>query len=125
MSVLIDTIDVTGLVKEDLFNTGIQAVTEVSSSGSLIIYEREIQNLQMDLLGGLDWGWLTLAVMDSLQALSMVIGATYTLNYEGVPFLVRFRTEDSPAVLGEKIIVRSNQADTDYYNNITLKLMGA
>jgi len=123
MSVLIDSIDVTGLIKEDLFPTGIQTVSEISSAGSQIIYERPILFFQSDLLGGADFGWLTLSVMESLQVLAKVIGASYVLNYEGTLTNVRFRTEEPPVVYGEKLINRSNQITSDYYNNIVLKLM--
>jgi len=123
MSVLIDSIDVTGLIRGDLFPTGIQSASEVSSAGSQIIYERPISFFQSDLLGGTDWGWLTLSVLNDLQLLAKNIGATYTLDYEGTLTTVRFRTEEPPVIYGEKLINRSNQVTSDYYNNITIKLM--
>lgn len=124
MGVFIDSIDVTGLVIEDLFDTGINSVSEESSAGSLIVYERQRTYTEIDLVGGPDWGWLSLSVLRSLQALASVIGATYTLNYEGTEITVRFRTEDFPVIQAEKLIDRSNQADSDLYNNITIKLTG-
>jgi len=50
-------------------------------------------------------------------------GATYTLSYEGQTMTVRFRSEDHPPVSAAAIIPRPNHADTDYYNNVRIKLM--
>jgi hypothetical protein len=124
MSVLIDSIDITGLVNSDLFPTGLDTVSEVSSEGSLIVYEKQISYSQIDLVGGSDWGWLSLSVLQSLQNLAKISGAIYTLNYEGDLIDVRFRTEDPPVISADKLINRSNQDGTDWYNNITIKLIG-
>ena len=123
MSVFIDSIDVTGLIKADLFPTGILAATEVSSAGSIIVYERDKNYFMVDLIGTDNSGWLMLSVLQSLQNLAKIIGATYTLDYEGEISTVRFRTDEPPVVYGDKIINRSNQNTTDYYNNILIKLM--
>ena len=123
MSVILDSLDITGLIKADSFPTGINGVIETASSGSVIVYEREIKYFQIDLMGGADWGWLELSMIKNLQNLAKTIGSTYALDYEGVLFNVRFRTEEPPVVYGEKIINRSNQSNTDWYNNIAIKLM--
>lgn len=124
MSVLIDSIDITGVTKDDPFETGISAVSEVSSIGSLIVYEKQISYKTFDLIGGDDWGWLSLSTLQSLQNLAKVIGAVYVLDYEGDLMDVRFRTEDPPVIQADKLINRSNQDGSDYYNNIIIKLIG-
>lgn len=123
MGVSIEGIDLTGLVHDDFFSSGILSESQVSNDGSLILYERLVKYTPINLVGGDTWGVLTLLIMRSLQELSKVLEATYTLNYEGVESTVRFRTEDPPALYGEKIQVRSDQQSTDYYNNIFIKLM--
>ena len=122
--VFIDSIDITGLVFDDQFETGINAVSEESSAGSLIVFEKQISYTTIDLIGGSDWGWLTRSTLKSLQELSKVIGAVYILDYEGVKSTVRFRTEDPPVIQADLLISRSNQEDSDYYNNIIIKLIG-
>lgn len=116
-------IDLTGLVIDDDFSLGIDSETDTADDGSLILYGREIKYREIDLIGGSDWGWLTLAHLRALQDLGKVLDSTYELFYEGTVLSVRFRTEDIPTISGEKIIIRSNQETTDYYNNIILKLM--
>lgn len=116
-------IDLTGLVIEDYFSLDIDSEIETADDGTLILYEKEIKYKEIDLIGGADWGWLTLSTLRSLQELGKVIGSTYELFYEGEVFNVRFRTEDIPVIYGEKLIKRSNQNTTDYYNNVFIKLM--
>lgn len=123
MSVFLDSIDVTGLVMADNFPTKIDSIAENSIAGSLIVFEKNISYSTIDLAGGQDWGWLELSILRSIQNLAKVIGADYSLDYEGTLYSVRFRNEDIPCVYGDKIINRSNQSTTDYYNNILIKLM--
>ena len=124
MGVFIESADVTGLVMNDVFPTGIDAVSETSSAGSLIIYERNKSFFNIDLVGGSDYGWLSLTVMNEIQSMSETMGAVYVLDYEGALYNVRFRNEDLPVISGEKTINRSNQEVSDFYNNIIIKLMG-
>jgi len=123
MSVILDSIDITGLVRADSFPSMTEAITEVSSGGSIIVFERNILFSIINLTGEKDSGWLTLTVLKELQALAQNMGSIYTLDYEGELFTVRFRNEEPPAVHGDKIINRSNQDGSDYYNNIFIKLM--
>jgi hypothetical protein len=123
MSVFLDSIDVTGLIIADSFPSGINSVTEYSVDGSIIVFEKNINDAVINLVGGSDWGWLELSILRSIQDLAKVIGANYTLDHEGTLYTVRFRNEDPPSVYGERLINRSNQAVTDYYNNIIIKLM--
>jgi hypothetical protein len=123
MSVFLESIDVTGLIMADSFPSGINSITEYAVDGSIIVFEKNINDAVINLIGGSDWGWLELSVLRSIQNLSKVIGTYYTLDYEGTLYSVRFRNEDIPVVYGDRLINRSNQDSTDYYNNIVIKLM--
>lgn len=123
MSVTLDGVDITGLIIEDEFLTNISGTAQEANDGSLIIYEQNIQFKDLFLVGGSDWGWLDRSTMVSLYSMANVGGATYGLDYEGILYTVRFKSEDIPVISGDRLIKRSNPAVTDYYNNIILKLM--
>jgi len=123
MSITLEGIDITGLVIESEFLTNVTGVSQIANDGSLIVYEETVKFKELIFVGGSDWGWLDRTTMKALHALADVIGAYYELNYEGTVYNVRFMSEDSPVIFGDSLIKRSNAADTDYYNNIVLKLM--
>ena len=123
MSVTLEGIDITGLVFEEDFNTKLIGVTQVANDGSLIVYEQSVGFMDLILIGGDDWGWLTRETMRSLRDLASASGSVYQLDYDGEIYTVRFKSEDIPVISGNSLIKRSNAEDTDYYNNIVLKLM--
>ena len=121
--VFLDSIDITGLVIDEDFDVGISAVSEEAQDGSIIVYESDKLYRDITLIGGLYWGWLSKQTIQSVHSSAKTKGAIHTLDYDGDIFTVRFRTEDIPVINGEPIIKRSNQENTDWYNNITIKLM--
>ena len=123
MSITLEGIDITGLVFIEDFHTGISGNVQISNDGSVIVYEQEVSGAIRSLEGGDDWGWLDSGTLSSLKDLASVIGAIYTLDYEGTLYTVRFMSESIPVIFGEKLVNRSNIEDTDYYKNIVIKLM--
>lgn len=123
MAVTLEGIDITGLVLTEDFGSNIQGVVQTANDGSLIVYEQEISFNDKTLMGGDDWGWLSYTILNQLKALANVIGATYTLDYDGTVYIVRFKSEDIPVISGDKLINRSNTDNEDFYNNIMIKLM--
>jgi hypothetical protein len=69
-----------------------------------------------------DQGWLTLAQVESLQALADVPGAVYTLTIAGETHFVMFRHHDQPALEMSPLIPRSTPVAGDWYAG-TIKLM--
>ena len=123
MTITLDTIDISGLVRVEDFSGPVRAQANHSVNGGVVVWEGAGFSGSFDLIGGLDWGWLTHADMVALKALASVVGGSYTLNYEGVSSTVRFRTEDIPVISGQPLIPRSNIENEDYYSEITIKLM--
>jgi hypothetical protein len=103
-------------------NLGLTAVTSRSLNGTLVIYEAELGNQNIDLVAEENSGWLTHAQVLALRNLAKSAGATYTLEYEGDIITVRFRHEDSPVLDITPLITRPNPQDSDYYYG-TIKLM--
>lgn len=123
MGVFLDSIEITGLIIEEDFDTGISAISEEAQDGSIIIYEGNKLYRNIILIGGSDWGWLDKQTIQSVHSSAKIKGVTHTLDYDGDIFTVRFKTEDIPVIDGNPVIKRSNQQNTDWYNNITIKLM--
>ena len=123
MSVLLETIDLTGLIIPDAFDSKIQSSVHTAADGSPIIYEKSVSYGEIDLVGGADFGWLSHATMKEIEALAKVVGASYTLNYDGTVYTVRFRNENPPVLSGDQIIERSNIDNQDWYSNVIIKFM--
>ena len=130
-------IDLPDLVMErDIFVT-VAANVERTIQGKVIVTEQIIQGQPFDLIGGDSWGWLNRTTINELVSIVNVINQTYTLDYNGVQYKVRFRYEDGDPIEAEPILPRPTLEDTitdgegntvvspdDYwYNNIRIKLM--
>lgn len=125
MAILLDNIDISGLVKDVQFDwSGVRAIVARSLNGTPLVWEDTIYGKPIDFLGGEDWGWLDRYTLDSLIELAGKLRAEYTLNEEGVETQVRFRNEDPPTVSGEPNVGRDVQDPFDSYKNIRIKLMG-
>lgn len=68
-----------------------------------------------------DHGWLTLAVVQQIEAMADVAGATYNLTIDSVTYSVIFRHEESPAVDLSPLLPRIQEQSGDYYIG-TIKL---
>ena len=103
--------------------TGVAAQVDTALSGNPIVWEHALSGRSIDLVGEDDTAWIARSVLVSLQALAAVVNGTYALVYESDNYTVRFRHEDAPAIYAEPIIPRPNQAGTDWYNRVRIKLM--
>ena len=125
MSIFLGGVELPDLVNADEWSAArVAAVVERSVINTPIVFEGEQSTGQpITLVGGDDTAWITRQTLLAIKALADVPGATYTLSYEGVATVVRFRNEDPPAVFAEPLVPRPNAASTDYYRNVTIKLM--
>lgn len=124
MAITLDGIDLPDLVIENEFQeTKVKAVVAESLGGKAIIWETSRSMRSIDLIGGVDFGAIERSVLVSLRALADVVGASYTLVYESSTYTVRFRNEEAGAIDASPINPRPNHADTDWYNNVKIKLM--
>jgi hypothetical protein len=126
MSLSLSGILLPDLVLSDDFGwTGIVGSSERSLGGRPIVFEAAISGRPLDLYGGPDFGWITKSTLAQLVSLASVPFQSFTLVYEGASYNVRFRHEDSPAISADPLIPRPNSEDTDYYNNVLIKLKEA
>lgn len=124
MAVILEGITLPDLVIDNEFsNLKIRAEEEKSLSGRSIIWEQSTSFKPIDLIGGDDFGWISRTDLLQVQAFAEVAGATYTLNYEGTIYTVRFRNEDAPAIETDLVVPRSNPEGGDWYHNLRIKLM--
>jgi hypothetical protein len=101
----------------------IESQTSKTLTGNVIVWEQSTHIRPITLSGGEDYAWISAADLDTLFAMSQVPNATYELIYEGETHLVRFRNEEPPAVDAVPISGRPNEASTDEYKNLIIKLM--
>lgn len=125
MAITLDTVSLPDLTIADEFSTPpVAAVAEPSVINTPVVFETERSSGRpITLVGESDTAWITRAVLQSLYALASVPGATYTLNYEGTEYTVRFRNEEGDPISADPRIARPNAAASDYYRNVTIKLM--
>jgi hypothetical protein len=105
--------------------TGIASSPDRSLGGNLLVWESEIQNGQpIDLIALENRGWLSKNIADQLLGLASVIGGTYTLDYRGNLYTVRFRQEDWPCLELYPIITRKEfDNDSYFYGKIKLSAL--
>jgi len=123
MSSSLEGIDISGLQLTELWDIGIDSVSEVASAGNKIIYERDRSYVDMLLVGADSWGFLKQGILNQLKSLASIKGGVYTLSYEGTDYSVRFKTEEQPVIDSQTIGNPVVTTDGTYHNNIILKLM--
>lgn len=91
--------------------------------GSPVIWEQSIiSGKSLDLIGGVNFGWITREDLLSLKVLAEVSGASYTLIYGGEEKTVRFRNENPPVITAVQTVPRVNPETTDWYHSLRIKL---
>jgi hypothetical protein len=110
------------VIDQEFAWTGIESAVDRTVGGAPIVWEREISGEALDLVGTADMAWATRATIQAVRNLAAVARATYTLDYEGTEYTVRFRNEDG-AIEAEPLVPRPNHEDTDYYRNVRIRLM--
>ncbi|QOX78722.1 hypothetical protein FY034_07200 [Trichlorobacter lovleyi] len=124
-NIFLNAIELPGLVVSGDVSAGaIRATVKNTLNGGVVVWEEPVAGGSLiDLKGGVDFGWLTRSTLLSLVALANVAGTTATLTLSnGTTKAVRFRNEDG-AIEATPLIERPNPADTDYYNNVIIRLM--
>ncbi len=118
-------IDLQGLVISDnLSFTGVRTETAKTLAGGSVVWEqREYAGQSITLVGGDTWGCLQYSTLKQIYSLAKVVGGRYILD-TGTEFLtVRFMNEAPPVIDGKPIVSVPNPSDTDWFQNITIKLM--
>lgn len=111
------------VIDQEFAWTGIEAAVDRTVGGAPIVWEREISGQPLDLVGAVDMAWATRNTIQAVRNLAAVPRATYTLDYEGMEYTVRFRHEDGAAIEAEPLVPRPNHEGTDYYRNVRIRLM--
>lgn len=125
MNMFLNAIELPGLViANDMTGTAIRATASKTLSGRSVVWEEQTTGGRtLDLVGGSDYGWLTRADLQALNALANTTGATVTLTLaDSSTITVRFRHEDT-AIEATPLVARPNPEATDYYNNVIIRLM--
>lgn len=125
MAITLGGISLPDLIIADEFSRPpVAAVVEPSVINTPIVFEAEASaGRPLTLVGTDDTAWITRTALLALYALASVPGATYTLSYEGTAYTVRFRNEESDAIAAEPVAARPNATGSDYYRNVSIKLM--
>jgi len=124
MTITLGGIDISGLTKvQEFSNLRIQTQREVTLGGRELIWSESVDFMPIFLKGTDTTGCLKRSIIQQLYDLANVIGAMYSLNYEGTISTVRFITENGNPITASPIGPRPNQQSEDYYNNISIMLM--
>lgn len=120
----LEGINLAGVVLANAFDyTNVEAKTARTIGGGLVVWEQTRAGRPIDMVGGSDFGWLTRGELKQVKALAAVPNATYTLVHNFETFRVRFRHEETVPISATPLVARPNQEDSDYYNNVVIKLM--
>jgi hypothetical protein len=111
------------VIENEFAQAGVRSVVEFSLGGQPIVWEDYKYGKYIDLVGSTNQAWITRETLNDLLALIEIPSVSYTLDYEGDTITVRFRHEDPPVLIADPIAPRPNQGDSDYYNNLRIKLM--
>lgn len=111
------------LIDDEFSQTGVDGEVVMSLGGKPLIFEREISGKIIDLVGTVNQAWMARSILSSIFTLASLPHVSYQLSYEGAITTVRFRSENPPVIEATPLIPRPNQAVTDWYYNIKIKLM--
>ena len=113
-------INIGDLVLEKSWSPKIDTVVDYASDGSVITYEKDRLWENYLLRGGESWGWLSSTVIEQLSTCSSEKGGIFSLIYNGITHIMRFRTEESDCIKAVPVNPHNPLSD---YNNIEIKLM--
>ena len=125
MTITLGGVTLPDVIIADEFGTpNIAATATPTAGGGVNIQEYTISKGQyMTLVGGANFAWITRTTLIALKALADNPLVSYTLTYESTTYTVRFAHETPPVIEATPIVARPNQASTDKYNNLVIKLM--
>ena len=99
-----------------------QTVKRTLGGGSVVYSQGLTLGRPITLEALADTGWITKAMLDTLEDLAQNPGAVYNLNIHGFTADVVFRHEEPPAVDFTPLTPRSSPQSGDYFIG-TLKLL--
>jgi len=99
-----------------------QSVIRTLGGGLAITAYQTFAGRPITLNATRDQGWLLKGQVDSIQTMSDVVGATYTLNIHGDIFTVMFAHHTPPAFEATPLLTKQIYTATDYYT-ATIKLL--
>lgn len=102
----------------------IAAETAWTLGGKLIRWEKQRKAVDIDLISGEDWGWISRATLDAVAA-TIAPGASFGLNYHGTVMTVEWRTHDQPCLEWEEARpIRGSDVDAaDQIAELRMKLI--
>lgn len=120
-------IDLMGLVISDnLAFSGVRTDVAKTLAGGMVVWEqKDFFGELITIVGGDSWGCLQYGTLKQIKQLSEVVGGRYILDTGVEQRLVRFLTESQPVVDAKPIVSVPNPQDTDWFQNIMIKLMAA
>lgn len=113
-------IDIGDLVLSASLDPRVDAVVDKASDGSLLSYEKDRLYENYSLRGGEDWGLLSFSDMMTIKQMASVKKAIYSLIYNSVSYIVRFRTEEIPVISGEPF---NEHLQESSFKNVEIKIM--
>ena len=111
------------IIDNEFGDSLVDSIVEPTLGGTLLVWEQTREYRNIDLVGRNDSAWISRLDLQSLYTISKVLNASYTLTYEGTNYNVRFRHKSQPVLTATPIIERPNATNTDWYNNLVIKLM--
>lgn len=90
--------------------------TKRTLGGGLVVYHQPLSGGRpITLTATEDTGWITRAMLDSLQSMALSAGSVYTLNLHGFLANVMFRHHEPPAVSFVPLQPRAVPLSGDFY----------
>jgi len=97
------------------------AVSVITKGGRRIPWVRERKDTPLDLIGGENWAWVELSIIEALHTVSMMVSAEMSLNWNGTIYAVAWRIEDPPVISYDPVIDYSTLESTDKCCNVRFK----
>ncbi len=96
--------------------SAVAQTTKRTLGGALVVYHQPLsKGRPITLTATEDTGWITRAMLDSLQTMAQSAGSVYTLNLHGFVVDVVFRHHEPPALSFSPLQPRATPLAGDYY----------
>lgn len=100
---------------KDSYNGVAQNVRRTLGGGLVVYHQPLSKGRPITLTATEETGWITRAMLDSLQVMAESAGAVYTLNLHGFVTDVMFRHHEPPALSFTPLQHRATQLSGDFY----------
>ncbi len=125
MAIVLDGVTLSGSLQwKDRFEfSPVAQATKRTLGGGLVVFSHSlVAGRPVTLEATEETGWITKAMLDSLQSKAAVPGAVYSFEYHGEVLSVVFRHDEPPAVGFTPLVPKATADAGDYYVG-TLKLL--